>query len=263
MSKRVKRGLLIGCLVLVLLPIVAVVFTLLFLGGSIVKQGMEQVGPKVTGTTMTVQSVSIRPLSGGVLIKGLRVGNPEGFKTEKAFELGEMRVEVDPFSLLGDKIVVRKVHIIAPDITYEQTLKGSNLDKINENVNKFVESVTGPAKPQESPPAESSTQKLQIDEIVLKDAKVHLSAGILKGKSVPIPILDIQMQNLGTGPEGITIGEAVKETMKAVLSSVGQAIKKAGSAVAEGVSETAGEVKDKVKEGTGKAVDKVKGLFNK
>jgi hypothetical protein len=262
MSKRVKRGLLIGCLALVLLPIAGLILAFLFLG-SIIKQGVEQVGPKVTGTTMTVQSVSIRPLSRGVLVKGLRVGNPEGYKTEKAFEMGEMRVEVDPFSLLGEKIVVRKVHIIAPDITYEKKLSGSNLDQINENVNKFVESISGPAETQESAPAEASTQKLQIDELVLEDAKVNLSAGILKGKSVPIPILDIRMQNLGTGPEGITIGEAVKETMKAVLSSVGQAIKKAGSAVVEGISEPAGEVKDKVKEGTGKAVDKVKGLFNK
>jgi len=55
------------------------------------------------------------------------VGNPEGFKTESVFQLNQIRVILDPKSLLTNRIHIREILIDAPEITYEVGLSGSNI----------------------------------------------------------------------------------------------------------------------------------------
>ena len=75
--KKIIRLVLIAVVVLALLVVVGVHF---FLDGAI-KRGVETIGPKLTKTQVTLNNVSLSLLSGSGKMKGLVVGNPEGFKT--------------------------------------------------------------------------------------------------------------------------------------------------------------------------------------
>ncbi len=119
---------------IVALVIIAIFVVGLFLG-NIVKRGIETVGPKIAGVNIKLDHVGLSLLSGSANIKGLTVGNPEGFKTPEAISVGGVSVAVSPGSLLSDKIVVRSINVKAPEITFEGTLRGNNLSEILDNVN--------------------------------------------------------------------------------------------------------------------------------
>ena len=89
-------------IVLVVLIVVVVMGVGLFLD-SIVKKGMETVGPKITQVSIKVDAVNLSLLNGSARVKGLVVGNPEGYKTPQAISVGSAAVGVNPFRFFRTK----------------------------------------------------------------------------------------------------------------------------------------------------------------
>ena len=208
-----KKLVLVGA-VLVAVTVVAV----LVIGsnlGSIVKKGVETVGPKITGTSITLGGVELSPSSGSGTIKDLVLGNPEGYKSAYAIRLGEATLEVDPKSVLSDKIHIKRVAVTNPEITIEGGLGENNLKKILANIDAFTAS-------EKSQPASDSgsKKKLQVDDFLLSGAKVDVKFGILGGKGLSVPLPDIHLSNLGTGGDGITAGELTKTVFNSVFEQV-------------------------------------------
>jgi uncharacterized protein involved in outer membrane biogenesis len=196
-----KKILIRSVIVLVVLVIAALVALSIFLDDAI-KKGIETVGPQLTRVSIKLDSVSLSVLSGSGEIKGLEVGNPEGYKSTNAMTLGHASVSVVPRSLLADKIVIRHIRVEAPEITIEGSPKNNNLTKIMENVQAASgSSGTEPATPAE---AGGSTKKLQVDEFLLKDAKVTY---IVAGQTFKLTVPEVKLTGLGQGPDGITSAE--------------------------------------------------------
>lgn len=203
-----KKILIVGSIIAVIV-IVALVVVFLNLD-RIVKQGVETVGPKVTKTEVRLDGVSLSPFSGSGKLKGLFIGNPQGFKTPSAIEVGAMEVQVNLASLKSDKIVVDKVVIQAPVITFEGTLSGSNLKKIMEN----VESVSGSSE-------DTGTSKtIQIKDLTITGGKINFSFTGLGGRTVSAPLPDLHLTNIGTDDKGATVAQATKQVLGAVVSNV-------------------------------------------
>jgi uncharacterized protein involved in outer membrane biogenesis len=187
---------------------------------------VETFGPKLTKVDIKLQSVSLSLFSGSGGIKGLVVGNPEGFKTPSAISVGTATVALKPGSLLSHKIVIKSIKVQGPEITYETDLKHNNLSKILSN----VQEATGgggqePAKPTEpAPPKEAKPAKtLEVDDFVISGGRIHVSVTTLGGQAATIPLPDIHLQGLGTGPEGITPAELTKRVLEAIKDSVQKA----------------------------------------
>ena len=229
MKKKILLGLGIGVVVV----IVAVVVIVGFLLGDVIKAGMETVGPKVTQTTLTVGSVHVGILTGSGGVDNLVLGNPEGYKTPSAISVGKAAVSVAPFSVLSGKIVIKSVEVRAPEITFEGNPFGANnLKKIMDNVNAFTGG-TSAAPAGTNAPAPAGTpkpaKKLEVDDFLITGATVHFN-----GATLPLP--EIHLTALGTGPDGITAGDLIKKvlgeittaTVKAVVSSAGDAGKAVG-----------------------------------
>jgi uncharacterized protein YacL len=228
MKKLIIR-LLIALVVVVILAILAVG---LLLDGA-VKRGVETFGPKLTKVDIKLQSVSLSLFSGAGTIKGLLVGNPEGFKTPSAIRVGEATLALKPGSLLSDKIVIKTINVQAPEITYETDLKHDNLSQILANMRettgaggKELTKPQEPSQPKEPKPA----KKLQVDEFVITGGRIHVSAtGLVQGTAM-IPLPDIRLHNLGTGPDGVTPAELAKIVLEAIETKAAQA---AAGAVAD------------------------------
>ena len=221
MKKLIIR-LLIALVVVVILAVLAVG---LFLDGAI-KRGVETFGPRLTKVDIKLQSVSLSLFSGSGIVKGLVVGNPEGFKTPSAISVGETTLALKPGSLLSDKIVIKTINVQAPEITFETDLRHNNLNKILSNLQ---EATSGgrkePAKPQEpSPPKEAKpARKLQVDRFDITGGRIHVRAtGLVQGTAT-IPLPDIHLQDLGTGPDGITPAELTKLVLEAIEKAAAQA----------------------------------------
>src|SRR5689334_14412823 len=113
------KKLIIKIAVVVVVLIVLAVAVSIFYLGSIVKKGVETVGPTITKTEMKVKVVTVSLLSGHAKFSGMVIGNPEGYKSESAMKMGSVSATVQPSSVFSDKIVVKSINIEGPEITFE------------------------------------------------------------------------------------------------------------------------------------------------
>lgn len=212
-------------IVIVIIVVLAVLGVTMFLDRAI-KAGVETIGPKVAGVDVKLRSVSLSPLSGSGGLKGLVVGNPPGFKTPWAINVGSASLALEPRSLLSDKIIVKSISVEAPQITFETDLRANNLNKILENVKGAASGNGQPTgKPEE--PARSkeakAAKKLQVDDFIIKNGRIHVSVTALGGQSATLALPEIHLQDLGKGPEGITAAELTKRIFEEIERKAAQA----------------------------------------
>jgi hypothetical protein len=259
-----KILMIVAGVVVVGLIVLVVVFTLSL--DTVIKKGVETVGPQITKTEVKLDGVKISILSGSGALKGFLLGNPEGYTTPSAVKVGEIGLGVDAKSVMSEKVHVKYVHVQGAEFTFEGTLgTKNNLSKILEN----VESVTGgdksaePAKKEKEPAGPS--KKLQVDDFLISGAKANVSMTMLAGRSLTVAIPDIHLTDLGTGPDGITAGELTKrvfnEVVPAVLKAVEKGVADLGKAAADSVTKLgkdAGTNLDKTAKSVGDLLHKKK-----
>lgn len=255
--KKVKKILLGAVIGLVALVIVAVIVGGLFLG-KIVKAGVETVGPKLTQTTITLDAVDVSLLTGSAAVKGLVVGNPEGYKAPQAISVGLAAVSVVPTSVLSHKIVVKSVKVEGPEITFEGNPFGANnLKKILDNVNAATASTSAGPAATNAPAAAQPAKKLEVDDLLITGAKVHLGTG------TTLTLPDIHLTNLGTGPDGITPAALIKDVLSQVTAETFKAVGKSLGNVGKGAENLGKEGAKNVKEGVNNVKKGIGKLFGK
>jgi hypothetical protein len=219
--------------VLIVLLIVAVVCVFFFLG-TIVKSGVEKAGPRVTKTDVKLSSATLSLFSGSGELKGFVVANPEGFKSPSIINVGTMSVEVEPRSVMSDKVVVHSVKVIAPEITLEGDLTGNNLSKLLDNIKGSSEKDKQTTNKKEK----SSQKKLQVDDFLISGAKVQATTSLLGGASGAVTIPDIHLTNLGQGENGITAAELAEKVVSVLLQQTLQAVTQQAGNIGKTVTES-------------------------
>jgi hypothetical protein len=239
---------------LVILIVLGILTVSLFLDGA-VKRGVETFGPRLTKVTVKLDKVSLSMLSGSGSIKGLIVGNPEGFKSPQAISVGSAKLVLKPGSLLSDKVVIHQIEVIAPEITFEGGLGGNNLGKILANVEEASGGTSTNTAVQTE--AQGAGKKLQVDDFTITGAKVYVSVTGVTEKPLPVVIPEIHLTNLGQGPEGITSAELTKLVLSAIEKG---ALKAASGTIADLSKGATALTKDLGKSGGGSVTNITKGL---
>jgi len=222
----------------------------------------------ITKVDVELADADLSLFSGSGDLHGLRLGNPEGYTTPSAMEVGSASLSVKPASLLADKIVVRHIRLESPVITFEGGLKGNNLNDIVKNVREQLPKTS--EKPDDKE-AEALSRKLQVDEFLVTGGKVKVSIPDLGGETKTLNMPDIRLTDLGSGPEGITAGELtdrlLREIYRATLRAVaesGGGLKEIGMAALEDLKDAAMEkLKESIDSGTEKAVRGILDLLKK
>ena len=259
---KILKRLLVGLLVLLA---VAVVVLNTFLG-RIVKTAVNEVGPSVMKVPVSLADADFRLLRGKLALEGLVIGNPEGFKSEKMFSLGKVAVDIEPASVAGDTIHIRRIHIDAPEITYEVGLGGSNIGALTDLLEGGKKDEKKP-EPEEPAPEPRTKKKVVIDEVLVENGKVTLSANFLGGAGIPLPLPTISLKDVGKEKGGTSPAEAITSIFKAILGSVvkvvtesGKLVGKGAGAVVDGAEAVGGAAVEGVEAVGGAAVDAVKGV---
>ena len=248
----------------ILLTIAAVVLVVIIIGAVVIgvsldkiaKAAVETVAPRITQTSVTLDSVSISVLTGSAGVKNLVVGNPEGYKSPQAISVGKAAVSLSPLSVLSDKIVIHSVVVESPEITFEGNPFGQN------NLNKIMDNVNGAASSGATTTTTTSTgekkpaKKLEVDDFLLTGAKVHVQLTGIVNRQFDVPLPPVHLTDLGKGSGGITAADLTQRVLSEITSTtiktVADSVKNLGSAAAGG----AGGEFNKLKSGVG-------GLFGK
>ena len=241
---------------------VAAVAAIYFFGSSVlnksIKTGVEKYGPEVTQTPVRLDDVSLSILSGNGILSGLYVGNPDGYKSEHIFALGQIEVDIDTSSVFSDKIIINKIIIQKPEISYEKTLMSSNIKALMANIDAFTGSAdeNAPAATEAAPAEASSSTQVVIKQLVIEDGTIFVG---LMGAGTTVPLPRIEMTNIGEDDNKKSMAEVIDLILTEVLKSIGPAIAGAGDFIGEGGK----GVLEQGEGALGKATDSIKGLFGK
>jgi len=254
------KKLIIGIGLVVVVLLVAAIIAVFLSLNSIVKKGVETVGPQLTKVKISLGGVNISPLSGSGQLSALFVGNPEGFKTPSAIKLGDIKVSVAVGSVLTDTITINSVKIKEPEITFEGGLGGNNISKILDN----VKAATGGDKPAgktdtKESAAKTGGKKFIVKDLVIEGAKLHVSITGMGGKEMTLPLPTLHLQDIGSKNNGVAAGELVKQILTPLLSSATDVVKSGITNIGKGVSNVSKEADQQVN----KVTDGIKGLFKK
>lgn len=223
--KRLLCGILCGVILLVIL-------LLIFLG-PVICFCVETFAPHVIGVPVTVRKVETGIFRGYFRIKNIKIGdskglnaeqfvhidsidlhlkkgfaevrhvfiaNPEGYRDKYLLTLEHARLDLDISTLDAEKLRIEELLARGADFYFEPGIqRKSNVDALQEYVKKTFKI---PESKEES--VESDAKKIQIDKLSLTEIKVHT---IVMGSDFEATVIPIELDNLGTGPEGITGGE--------------------------------------------------------
>ncbi len=261
-----KFAIAVGVLLVLLVGAVVLMVTQL---DRLVKVAVEQGGSQAAQVQVSLSEVDIKPREGSAALRGLVVANPPGFSTDYAMSLGGISVVLDPANVSKELIVIREVAIDAPAVTYELGAEGSNIKRIQQNVERFAASGAPAggeeaAAPQPQPETAASGPKLIIDNLYLRGGQVTVHAPVLQGEPKTAVLPDVHLRDLGRSEGGLSGAELSARILAAINKATAKAVSDMQidglkSDLAGMLDEQEGALRSKLKE----AGEKLKGFFNR
>ncbi len=236
-KKRIR--LIVGIAAAAVAVIVVGLLILLLSLGTVVQKGFSAAGPRLMGVETRLDDADIGVFSGKVDLKGLHVGNPEGFSAPSFVRADRIQVHADVLALFKKRVHVREVIITEPQFTFEYKLDGSNVGAI-------LERLESKEKEEEEKPEEKKKKKqMVIDLIQVKDARIKVVAG---GQQLATFTLGtIEIKDIGKDKDGSSPVEVVQRVLGGIVPAAEKLIE--GSPISDAVEGLAGGLKEGVEIG--------------
>ncbi len=245
----------------------------------LVKLGVQAGTSHALGVDSTVESVNIRLAAGQLWIDGLKIANPEGFKTDHLMHTGKFELKMVPLSIFSDTIEINKFELDGLDLIIEQQIGGSNISKISDNLSRF-------ASDSESDPATEDKEKgkkVKVDKITIRNVTAHfyLLPGLeaVGPLTVEVPVIELT-EVTSDNATGVAIVELIRRIIPAILVAVSQKaegiipgdladdLRNQVGRMTDVLGEQAGKLADqasdkatKILEGADDAIEKVDGIL--
>ena len=226
---------------------IAVVLFLIILNiDIIIKKGVEKNGSKIFKASVELSDVSLSILSGSCELKGLTISNPEGFKTDYAFHVDKLNINMDIKSILSDTIHIKNIIIESPIIIIEGIAGKNNLMQLHANAKSFNSSDAKKQKKEKST-SKKQEKKVKIDYLKLQNISISLSTNFTQDETVTIPVIEIK--DIG-GENGTDISSALEEIIKIINNTTfpelfsSEQLKETAETLKKGAQENIDMVKD-------------------
>lgn len=209
---------------LLALAVVATTVTLWFSNplDSLLKAAIEKFGSDMTAAAVRLDKAHISPTDGQGALSGLSLGNPKGFKTDHAFKTARIEVALEPATVTDDVVLIHRILIDAPSISYEKGDNGSNFDVIQRNVERYLG--TAQKKDEKAEPG----KKMIVESLVIRNARVNYNG------MIELSLPDIELHNIGKKRGGATSAEVVKAIISELNTQIAIALAKSAAVGAVG-----------------------------
>ncbi|MBA43266.1 MAG: hypothetical protein CMF62_04560 [Magnetococcales bacterium] len=236
--------------ILVILPV-----ALYLVREPLIKMAVNNVGTQVVGTEVNLDDVTFKPFSGLLELKGFSVANPQGYESPYAVTLGGVKVQLEPKSLLSNRIQIQEITITDPAITIEGGMKKNNLTDLQEGMMKNLPASSEEAAPAEEPAAaEGEGKKVEIDLVQVQSGKVSITKPI----ALTANLGTITMRDIGKEGDNVTLAEFINNILNAVINDATKSATSEMAKQGKAIMDKAGaEAQGKVDE----IGNKIKGFF--
>jgi uncharacterized protein involved in outer membrane biogenesis len=255
----------------VFVAVIAIGLYLYFSFSSLVKTAVETYAPRITQTRVSLGGVSVSLFSGSASLDDLVVGNPTGFKSDRALALHRVAISLDTGSVMSPVVHIKDIQILAPQIVFEPGQGSNNLSAIQKNLARMA-SGQAPAQPASGANAGPQPQKkLIIDHFIISDAKATLAlpqlsqVAQLAGQSsdVAVTLPTIEMRDLGTKEGGLPPAKIAELVMAKLEAQAEQSAADYSQKLMNDMSKGAGSLLNQGSDGAKGVGDQLKGLLGR
>jgi hypothetical protein len=174
---------------------------------ALAERMIERGASERLGVETTLRGLLLRPISGILSLRGLRIANPPGYAGD--FLLVERaRGELDVGTLRSEVIEVREVTLDGVVLALEETRAGSNYDAIVANLGRRAE-----------PAAEEPGPSVRVRDLYVRNITAHVRLAPAPAPPLTLEVPEIHLRDLG-GPGGASTGEITAEVVRAILTAV-------------------------------------------
>jgi len=171
------------------------------------KWGVEKAVTKAAGAPAHIERFEILPMRQSVLIEGLVLDNPAGWKAEPALDVKSVLVNFDAKTLFSENPRIRSIDISGATANLRYDLaRGINLDQL----------AKAAAKHASGEPIHALGRRFQVDACRCRDVKLCVAGGLLPGKMVSLDLAPFTLEDLAKKP--VSIGEATGIFLRSVLT---------------------------------------------
>lgn len=272
--------------------IVVLLAAFLIFTGPIVKFCIEQFAPAAVGMPVTIGVLDIKLLQGKIAVRDFRLGdssglnsehfvilnqidvdlkegsvdvsdiliaNPKGFHSKHILKLKKARLDLEPDSLFEEKLVIDELTVAGLDLYYEPNVQGNNnIEALQEYIEKMFPK---PTEKEKKEGTKKEPQKLQVDDLNLTDINLHT---VMLGQELVIPMIPIELEDLGEGPEGITASDVslviLDKLSLGAVDAIAQYAKNIGGETKKFIKNLESQSKQSLKEAK-KSFKDIKNLF--
>ena len=206
------RALAVVGIALAILLLVAGLAVLLI--DRIAASAVESGGTYALGVPTELDSADIGVVSGRVELDQLAVANPPGFRTPRFFGLAHAAFQVPPSQLMEDEVVIDEIVLEGIDVALERADGKTNYGTLLDNL-KRVSPESKDAKGDE----EKAGKTFVIKKLVLRDIRATIDL-LPPLPAQSITLSGIELQNVGTGGDGLEMAELFARVITEVLSQV-------------------------------------------
>lgn len=239
----------------ILVVLIVILLVIVLAIDLIVETGVEKGATYALGVDTTIDDLSLSLLRGRLRMDGLRVDNPEGFKSENLMTSGTFELALQIGSLFTDTVEVDSFLLDGLDIHIEQGLGKSNVGVIMDNLKKF----------ESDEPAEDESRqagkKVKVNKIVIRNVNAYFHIG--GAPAIKVPVGEIVITEISSDGGGIMMGRLISKIMIAIFEGAFDAGKgkvsaetlKGMTSQLDELTSAAMEHSKKILDGASKAVD--------
>jgi hypothetical protein len=207
---KIRNVMAIACLTGIIL---VVVFCLNL--NTVIKIAIKQTLTQSLAVETTLMEVTFNPLNGYLRLKGFEVDNPNGFSTSEFLQVRDFVIQIQPNTLLGDRIEIEKIQLQDISINIEQQLTRNNIQEIFISAGQYKQSDrAGTAAPEKKFNLQSAT----IDNISINLNLSPLGLGSLSSADY---LPKIELQNLNSeNYQGLLMSEVFTKLIASTVENI-------------------------------------------
>lgn len=255
----------------VLVAVVAIGLYLYFSFSSLVKTAVETYAPRITQTKVTLGGVSVSLFGGSATLDDLVIGNPAGFKSDRAMALHRASISLDSATVMSPVVHIKDIQVIEPQIVFEPGQGSNNLSVIQKNLARMA-SGQAPAQPATNTTAGPQPEKkLIIDHFIISGTKAVLALPQLsqvaqmagQSSDVTVTLPTIEMRDLGTKEGGLPPAKIAEQVMARLEAQAQQAATDYAQKLMNDMSKGAGGLLNQGGDSAKGVGDQLKGLLGR
>ncbi|GIK19298.1 MAG: hypothetical protein DYG93_05780 [Leptolyngbya sp. PLA2] len=181
---------------------------------SIARRGVEAGATYALGVDTKLAGANVGIMSGSFDMQGLRVANPQGFKSDTFMSLGSGGVSVSFGTLRQEVVELPRLELADLTVNLERADGKANYQAIIDNLKRFESGKDKPSTGEE--------KRFVIRRVDVRNVRANVSMLPVGGSltTVQVVVPEIVLTDVGSDGSGVTLGQAANIITKAVLASI-------------------------------------------